>query len=176
MKEKMEQKKKNIMVPILLFITVTAVLVAVWALFFQKEDVVLAPDYAPEQEEFAEEIPGDNDEQQESSEGGGRVSLTYSNQVAIDLHEKTADLLFANPGKSNQNMVLQIVIQDNVVVQSGTLVPGNQVKKLDLLDGAVQKLSEGGYDGKFVVLYYNPDSGEKAIVNTEIPIHITVNK
>ena len=35
-------------------------------------------------------------------------------------------------------------------------------------------LSPGGYEGKFIVLYYDPDSGEKAMVNTEIPITVNV--
>ena len=71
-------------------------------------------------------------------------------------------------------MVIQITIQDTVIVQSGTLVPGQQVKLLDLLEGAEKQLSAGGYEGKFVVLYYDQTSGEKAMVNTEIPITINV--
>ena len=82
--------------------------------------------------------------------------------------------MFANPGKSNQNVVVQIVIQDQVIVQSGTILPGRQVTALDLLDGAASMLTPGGYDGNFSILYYHPESGEKAIVNTEIPIHIEV--
>ena len=84
--------------------------------------------------------------------------------------------MFANPGKSLQDMVVQIVIDETVIVQSGTLKPGNQVTTLNLLDGAEKQLQPGGYDGKFVVFYYDPDSGEKAVVNTEIPITITVQE
>ena len=73
-------------------------------------------------------------------------------------------------------MVLQISIQDEVVVQSGTIKPGNQVSQLKLLNDEAGKLSPGGYDGKFIVLYYDPDTGEKAVVNTEIPVTITVNE
>ena len=72
-------------------------------------------------------------------------------------------------------MVLQIVIQGEVVVQSGTLKPGNQVKTLDLMDGVEEKLTAGTYEGNFAVLYYDPETGEKAIVNTEIPVTITVS-
>ena len=168
--------KSKLLILLLLFITVAAVCVTVWALFFREPEVLLAPDYAPkETEAHAQTIPNDNSEKMESEEGGGSVSLTYSNQVAIDLSDGVASLLFANPNKSNQDMVLQIVIQDEVIVQSGTIRPGHQVTALNLLDGAAAKLSPGGYDGNFAVLYYNPESGEKAIVNTEIPIHIAVN-
>lgn len=171
-----KKSKSNLLILILLIITVIAICVTVWALFFRDTGPVLAPDYAPQEEEQnAETIPGDTGEKLDNPEGGGSVSLTYSREVSIDLSDKTATLLFANPGKSNQDMVLQIVIQDTVIVQSGTLKPGNQVTALDLLDGAAKKLSAGTYEGNFNVLYYNPETGEKAIVNTEIPITITVN-
>ena len=76
--------------------------------------------------------------------------------------------------KSTQDMVVQIVIDDTEIVQSDLLKPGNQVTELDLLDNAEKQLEKGGYDGKFRVLFYDPDSGQKATVNTEIPISITV--
>lgn len=161
----------------LFLVTAIAVGVTVWALFFRDSGPALTPDYAPQEEErHAQTIPNDSGEKLEQPEGGGSVSLTYSRDITISLGDKTAALLFANPGKSNQDMVLQIVIQDTVIVQSGTLKPGNQVTTLDLLDGAEKKLSAGTYEGNFNVLYYNQETGEKAIVNTEIPITIVVNE
>ena len=71
-------------------------------------------------------------------------------------------------------MVLQLVVQDVVIAQSGTISPGKRVEKLDLLPDAAQRLSPGGYEGKFLVLFYQPDTHEKTIVNTEIPVQITV--
>lgn len=173
-----QEKKSNskLIILLLLLVTIVAICITVWALFF-RDPVVLAPDYAPQQEEQnAETIPGDTGEKMESPQGGGSVSLTYSNEVTIDLSDKKASLYFANPGKSNQDMVLQVLIQDTVIIQSGTLKPGNQVSTIDLLDGAAKQLATGGYDGKFVVLYYSPETGEKAMVNTEIPITITVKE
>ena len=61
-------------------------------------------------------------------------------------------------------------------MQSGRLRPGNQVTSLDLLDGAANQLAAGGYDGKFVVLYYDQQSGEKAMIHTEIPVTVTVTE
>ena len=171
-----QKLKPNLLILILLIITVIAICITVWALFFRDTGPVLAPDYAPQEEEQnAETIPGDTGEKLDNPEGGGSVSLTYSREVSIDLSEETATLLFANPGKSNQNMVLQIVIKDTVIVQSGTLKPGNQVTTLELIDGMADNLSAGTYEGNFAVLYYHPETGEKAIVNTEIPITLTVN-
>lgn len=171
-----KKPKINLLIPVLLAITAAAVCITVWAIFFRDTGPVFAPDYAPqEEEENAEEIPGDSDEKLDNPEGGSSVSLTYSRDVTVSLSGKTATLLFANPGKSNQDMILQILIQGEVIVQSGTLKPGKQVKTLDLLDGMEKKLSAGTYEGNFAVLYYDPDTREKAIVNTEIPITVTVN-
>ena len=168
-------KKSIIIIAALSLVTLVALSVTIWALFFRDSGVILAPDYAPQEtEKHAEKLPNDGGEKMESPEGGGAVSLTYSNQVQIDLGKKVAALLFANPGKSNQDIVVQIVIKEEVILQSGTITPGHQVTILDLLPGAEKKLVPGGYDGKFVILYYNRETGEKAIVNTEIPIHITV--
>ena len=168
--EKKREGKSKWLILLLLLITFGAVCITIWALFFREPDVILSPDYIPpETEEHAQTLPNDSGDKMQSEDGGGSVSLTYSNQVAIDLSKEQAYLLFANPGKSNQDMVLQIVIQDTVIVQSGAILPGHQVLTLDLLDGKASMLVPGGYEGKFVILYYNPDSGEKAIVNTEIP-------
>lgn len=173
--EKKDNSKKLIL--ILAIVTVIALSVTIWALFFRDSGPTLAPDYAPQQEEQnAEIIPNDDSEKMDQPDGGGSVSLSYSREVTIELSEETAKLYFANPGKSNQDIVLQIVVQDQVIVQSGTLKPGNQVTSLELLNGAAKMLSEGGYEGKFVVLYYHPETGEKAVVNTEIPVSITVGK
>jgi hypothetical protein len=175
----LSKKATTIIIAILALITVAALGVTMWALFLREPDeggkVILNPDYAPQQkEENAETIPDDTGDKMENPEGGGAVSLTYSNEVTIDISDKAAALYFANPGKSNQDMVIQIAIRDTVILQSGTLSPGNQVKLLNLLEGAEEMLQPGGYEGKFIVLYYDQTSGEKSMVNTEIPITINV--
>lgn len=71
---------------------------------------------------------------------------------------------------------MQIVVQDTVIAQSGTISPGKLVEKLDLLQGSADMLAPGGYNGEFKVLYYQPDTHEKTIVNTEIPVNITVEQ
>lgn len=172
-------KRNNykLVILLLLLITVIALCITIWVLFFREPDVILTPDYAPQQEEQnAEEIPGDDDEKMESPQGGGSVSLNFTKEVTIALGEKTVNLYAANPSKSNQDIVVQVVIQDKVIVQSGTIKPGNQVTTLELLKGADKQLSTGGYEGKMVFLMYHPDSGEKAIVNSEVPVTINVTE
>lgn len=174
---KKENKKKYLLILLLLLITVTAVAVSVWAIWFRDSAPVLAPDYAPRQiEENAEPIGDDGAEKLSQPEGGGAIGLTYAKEVTISLSDKNAAIMFANPTKSNQDMVLQLAIDDVVVLQSGRLEPGNRVSSLGLLDGAEKRLTAGGYNGKFVVLYYDRTSGEKAMLNTEIPVTVTVTE
>lgn len=162
----------------LIIIVVLCLLVTVWALFFgDSGTTLLTPDYAPiEKEENGEKIEGDNGAKLEAESGGGAVGITYSDKVTIDLSDKKATLYFANPGKSLQDMVLQVVIQDVIIIQSGTINPGIQVRTLNLSDGKEELLAEGIYEGKFVVHYYDAETGEKAMINTEISIVITVQE
>ena len=174
-KEEESNKRRKYLILLLLLLLLITICVTFWALFCRDTIIVLAPDYAPQQsEQNAEKIEGDDDEKLEQPEGGGAVSLIYSKEVTIDLSDNKAKLLFGNPSKSNQDMLIQIVIQDKVILQSGTLSPGFRVTKLDLFDNI--KLSEGKYEGKFVIYYYQRDTGEKAMLNTEIPLTITVKK
>ena len=182
MNENKESKRDSnkILIIFLIFITVVALGVTVWALFFRESEppTILAPDYAPvETDPNAESIPGDNTEgRKENVEGGGSVTVYWSPEVTVDLSDGKASLVFANPGKSNQDMVLQIVIQDLVISQSGRLTPGSRVQSQELLDGMASRLTAGVYKGKFNILFYDPNTGEKAIMNQEILINITVQE
>ena len=169
--------KKNILIYILLLITVTAVAVTVWALFFRTPDVHLVPDYAPVSvEQNAKPIPGDREEGETAQPGSGSVTLTYSTETVVDLSSGRMALLFANPGRSNQDMVLQILVQETVIHQSGRITPGNQVTELELSDEVLEMLSPGGYEGSFCIFYYDRNSGEKALVHTEIPVSVMVTE
>lgn len=174
--KKKKRKKIWILILLLLLVTAIAIGVTVWVLFFRQPAVsVLAPDYAPQEiEQNAESIPGGTSSKLDAPEGGGSVNLMFQDKVNIDLSDNAATLYYGNPSESTQDVLLQIVIQDTLIAQSGRIVPGNQVKKLDLADGAKKTLQPGGYDGKLVLSFYNPDTGEKATVNTEIPVKITV--
>ena len=171
-------KKLIALLILLLLLLLISIGVTIWALFFREPDVVLNPDYAPEQmEPYQSPIPGDSTEGKvENTGGGGSVSLNYTDNVMIDLSDGKANLYFANPGKSNQDMVIQVVIQDEVLLQSGRLIPGHQVTELELLPDAAKKLAPGGYDGKFILYYYHPETSEKAMVNTEIEITVSVQE
>ena len=95
--DKDKKTKSKILIALLILITVCCIAITVWAVLFRNNtETVLSPDRAPQKiEENAEEIENDSTEKMKAEEGGGAVSITYSNEVTIDLDNKTAKLLFA---------------------------------------------------------------------------------
>ncbi len=168
---------QSLLIILLLLITICAVGFGCWALWLRDDSTILPPDYAPlDEDKNAFDIVGDDDPKLETEEGGGAVGLTFSQSVSINLTDRAATVFFQNPGRSVCDVVLQIVIQDKVIAQSGKLIPGKQITTVELNNGAESILSEGGYNGYFVISMYDPESGEKSMVNTNIPINITVYK
>ena len=139
------------------------------------EPEVVNPDFSPkETQKNLEPLPDDGEEKLEAAEGGGAVVLDYNDKVVIDLSDNIATLDFANPAKSTQDMLFQIVIEDVVIAESGRIPTGYELKKLELSGGSKELLKEGKYKGKFVIFYYDPVSNERAMVNSEGAISITV--
>ena len=174
-----EQKKdkKKILIIILSIGIAICIALLIWALFFRTP--AASPDYAPDKlEPNAQVMQDDDSEKLEAPSGGGAISLQYEDKVTISLSDKKAYLNYSNPNKSTQNIVLEIVIKDQTIAKSGLIKPGYQITELPLSDGAEEMLSEGVYneDTVFRILSYDPDSGEKAMVDTKAEITITVQK
>ncbi|MDO4331251.1 MAG: hypothetical protein Q4C58_01005 [Eubacteriales bacterium] len=181
-KKKSRNNRTKILTALLLLIAFLAAGVTVWILFFRDTGPELTPDYAPRQaEEYAELIGGDSGEKMEVPKGGGGVSMIYQKTVQISLSDNTASLMFQNPSKSVNDIVLQIVLvgddkTETVIAQSGTLSPGYKLEKLDLLKDAA-KLSAGQYTGRYNVLYYDPETAERSVLNGSIEgVEITVTE
>lgn len=173
-------KKKIILAVALLLALAAAVFGVVYILNKLNSDPTpsLSPDYpAPPAEAGAEDIE-ENEEKLDAPAGGGAVGLVYSDEVVIDLSDKTATLRFDNPSRSTQNVALQLLIQDTVVFETGTLAPGKRITSVALKEGAAELLSAGVYssNAKFVVYFYDPVTNERAVVNSEIAVTVTVQQ
>lgn len=136
----------------------------------------ISPDYPPQgTEEQQEPIDGDNSDKMDSEEGGGAINVTYSMDVTVSLSDNTVSLYYANPNASNQNVSILVMVNDDLVVAKSDLItPGHQVKQLPLESYAKSKLMAGGYDAQLIVRAYNPESGEKAMIDTEGKVTLTV--
>ena len=138
-------------------------------------DGPLSPDYPlPPVDSGADSMQEEDTGKLEESENGGAIGLTYMVDAEVDLSTGNIDFLFGNPSRSNQNIIVAISVQDNIIARSGLLLPGYQLTDISMSDEGKAKLTQPGvYEGKFVVESYDPESGEKAIINVEIPITIT---
>ena len=108
-------------------------------------------------------------------EGGGAVGLTYQTDVTVFLDSGMANLMFANPNRSVDNVAVVLYVDGFRVAESGILVPGTQITTLTLNEVGKRTIKNiGMYDGEFLVEFYNADTNEKAVVNTKIPVRVMV--
>lgn len=138
---------------------------------------VLEPDYnLVEQDENAETIPGDTGEKAQVTQGGGSMSLIYSDQISVNLSTGKVGLYYQNPSESSHSIVVQIIIERSedqyLVAESGGLSPGYMLTELTAEKDL--KLTAGVYEGVMRLLFFDPDTGERAVVDTNIPVDITV--
>lgn len=156
---------------IMLLLALLALIAAIWLL--QNREII-DPDYnILTEDENLEQLPDDG-APVESTGGGGSVVLNFSYDVAVDLPSRKATMYFGLPSNSNKDAVLQLIVGDILVAQSGRLPPGYSVSTMTVEDSAARRLRPGGYDGVLRVLYYNDETGERAILDTEIEVSITV--
>lgn len=167
--------KTKIIIAALALIAVIALCFGIWAIWFRAPEV-LDPDYAAkEPDKNAEQIEGTSGEKLDAPEGGGAMSLIYGKEVEIDLSDSKATFLIGNPAESTVYLVVEIVIRDHVIAQSGAIKPGYRLTTLKLAEGAKDILQVGGYDGKIVLYMYDAETDERAILNSEIIVTVTVN-
>ena len=171
MSRKKESKSKIAI--ILLLIILVCVGIIVYLVFFKDPKYL---EYAPGKEDKNIVLIPNSGNKMDKSEGGGAVSLSYSNKVNIDLKSGQVSVNFKNPSRSTQSMVLQVIIKQNesdiVIAESNRIPPSYAIYELDLKENI--SLSKGEYEGMFNIIYYDEETDEKAIVNTNIPIKINV--
>ena len=169
----MKLKIKNFFIGGLLTTSVAASVTGVIILLNQNS---LKPDYAVDQVDSHLQEDKDNSEKLTSAKGGGAVELFYSTDIKVINAEKVVSLSFKNPSKSNQDMSVKIaVIKDNkeyIIAESNRIPAGYILKELDLKSDV--KLESGGYDGVIHVYYFNPETLERAVVDTNISANIVV--
>lgn len=176
--ERFEKVRRRYRIAVVVLL-VAIVLLAIRVGGGSKEPVVLAPDY-PQVEQEPNAFPSNDDQtQMEAAENGGAVAIIYSDQVIYDLASGQLTLMYTNPSSSTASVIVQIIVYgpdgaEYLLAQSGAMEPGYGITTLDNdLDSNVI-LGQGGYSGVMRLLFYNSITGERAIVNTEIPVDITV--
>ena len=172
---KKEKKKVNWIYIVLIILIVICVGIIIGLLL--KNQQTLTPDFAPGNIDTNAIKEKDDGEKLSTNNGGGAVSLSYSNIVSVNTENKDIKMYFKNPSKSRESIVLEIVIkqkdEEYVISKSELLPPGYALYNMKLNKGI--KLQKGGYNGIFRTTYYDEETGVKQIVNTEIEISIEVS-
>ena len=153
-------------------VALLAICVAVWALFFRAPEAPADPEISPVADEHLTPTDDGDDEKMPQAEGGGAVNITYSNEVTISLADAAATVQITNPTRSNQSMLIQLMIQDVKVGQSGTIPPGNQLAVIPLNENIT--IEPGSYDGKFQLLFFDVKTNQQANLTTSIPVTIRI--
>ena len=111
-----------------------------------------------------------------------KLTMIYTKTAKVDLSAKEIGVYFANPQKSNHGVVLELYVtaggMDYLIGKSGLIEPDYGIRKmtLDTSEVSLSVTSEDVvYTGKYVVRYYDPETGERAVVSSEIAgVTITV--
>ena len=131
---------------------------------------------APDQ--YLEPIKDDDVPRADSEPGGGSVSMIYTLEATIESGSNMATIYFRNPQASNHDVALDFYILSGgervLLGSTGLIPPGNGVSQVNI-DTSEIELSPGKYAGLYKVGYYDSDTGEKALVGSEITdVMITV--
>ena len=167
-------KKRKILIVVLIALLVLLIvgIVTACVILIQPKDPAddnkIVPDYPP-QETDPNQSPMENDPggTLELESGGAGVNLTYHSTATVDLSEGKVFLHYANPSKSTQDMVVSLVLEsgDVLICRSQRIIPGNQINELELEESVRDQLEVGaGYNAKYVVGCYDPNTNEKAMV------------
>lgn len=166
--------KSRLLFLILLFglgVGICTACLLIW-LWMQPEPV--APDNPiPSVDPNVQVLPSDPSDETHptSNEGGGTVSMIYKLTAKLTLSDNAISMYFKNPGESNHDVVLELYIvsgEDQILIAtSGRLPAGTGLYQMTF-DTAAASLREGQYQALYKVAYYDPATGERALVESNI--------
>lgn len=174
-KQNAQTKHTKFLTGCLAAITLISVSLCAFVLISNRRAKPIMPDYMPvEQDEYVSTIPPEylEETKMDIPESGGGAIIICDTEITAHLQTGEIDMFYQNPANSPSAVVLQLVVADEVVAQSGSIYPGYQLQDMHLLDTA--RLQEGGYYGIVRIAYYDPISSEKALIDTDIEVSVTV--
>ena len=143
--------------------------------------VVIAPDNPlPVLDPNIVPVEDDTSEKVFSEVGGGSVSMVYTKEATVRLKEGIVKIYFQNPNSSNHDVVVELYVMSGeekyFLGRSGLVPAGSAIYELSI-ENREAELKEGIYEGRYQVSFYNPLTGEKAIIGSNISgVTITVTE
>lgn len=132
-----------------------------------------------QQEEKQHKVKADREVNVSKEDGVENViSFTFDHDIDVDLEKGTCNINFENPSSSNNDSVVELQIKSGdsyiTIGKSGSVKPGYGITDINLNDTGYENLNGGDYDGRVVLYSYNVDTGERALMNTEMPVEFKV--
>ena len=166
-----------------LLLSMAAVLTAViitTVMLVNSPNVVKPDNPLPDVDPDIEPIGTDDNQSTPANKGSGSVSLVYTKSVSISLASDSATIYYQNPSSSNQSVVLELYVvsedKEYFIGKTGLIPAGNAIYEMDV-SGRDANIRAGTYTGLFRSSYYNPVTGEKAVVGTDITnVTVTVTE
>lgn len=128
----------------------------------------------PEVDKAAVEIDDpvpDSTKAASNANGQKVVRMQYTSAAVINLSNGSIMIDMNNPSDSTHSMVLGLYIEsdegDVKIAESGLIPSGHALPAMQMIENAAI-LHEGLYRGKYLLSFYDPSTGEKAIVDSWI--------
>lgn len=119
-----------------------------------------------------------NAERVESGEGSDtedgmmNASFTVGQTVTVDVSDDIVHFYYVNPVDSSHDTVVSIVIDDQVIAESGRVKPGYGLTEIDGVD--ITGLDYGTYEGTVEMVYYNPETGVRSMTTGSVAVDISI--
>lgn len=120
----------------------------------------------------------DTEERKETEEAGaGATSMSYKLTATLT-PDGQMSMYFKNPGRSSHDVVVELYVASGsekyLLFRTGLIPAGSGIYTM-ALDENAPTLKEGEYTGFYKVIYYDPATGERALVESQIDnVKITV--
>lgn len=128
----------------------------------------------------SEITPSENTQDDSDSNGFTHsLSFTLGQEITVSLSSGECQFYFTNPSGNTNCVILSLVVENEdgtrtEIAHTGAVYPGYRLESATLLEGA--SLSAGSYSGYAVLTSYDVDTHDKAMVETELPVNLTVTK
>jgi len=165
----------------MLALLVALVVIIIGLISNEAPPVVIDPDNPlPEIDPDIEPIEQDTSEKVTSEKGGGSVSMVYTKGVTLSLSNDKATIFYQNPNSSNHSVVLELyIVSDETeyfIGRTGLIPAGSAIYEMDTSEKDAN-IRAGTYTGLYRTSYYNPETGERAVVGSDITnVSVTVTE
>lgn len=102
----------------------------------------------------------------------GEVMIVAGQSATVYVNSGTADIYYVNPVSNQSNTQVALRVGDKIVAESGLLEPGYGL--MELTDVHTDGLEYGQTDGCLIIYTYDRETGQRNIIDNEIPLTVTV--